>query len=332
MNEKFCIYCFRKDDLSKSHLFSECIGGSIYEFYSCTGCNSVIGSSIEGRLKEAPFFATALDVLNLQPRKQAYRNVRWEDAQTGDRLRLRDGHLEPTPQSKGDGQATGPPAFIREQFLGWVKKKRPHWLEFAKKALDDGQTRINIAGDIFEIRDNSGPRQVNMVSRTVFPWSVLAKITFEAMVAFGFPTAEVMQSYYRSTFTVYKRGEQTTRIDVADTFHRRIQCYQSHILQGKIDLKKLDYKPFHRIDLRVANSGVAYLKVNFFEVISFTVSLGAVNDAEFEHELLGQRLIFPLSEKQVLVDELQAKYADIRKMEDAVATARWSRFKANRDQ
>lgn len=326
---RFCIYCFETDarKLSKTHVFPRTIGGRIWTDLCCCNCNSVIGHMIEGLIKDCLFFAFGIDKLRLQPKHEAFRNIKIADAETGDLLWYVGDDLHAKPRVKPDGSVSGTKEFTTERMTKWIQENYPNWLEHFRREMQRGAAVIDIPGERILVNEKCGDRKITLQGRRCFPFDLLAKIAYECMVGFGFPNVNDVCEFYKSTFGVDNKDGRTTRIDVSDAFSKRVQCFSSYILDGRTDFAQIPYKPFHSVEFRVAKSGVAYVMVNFFEVLSFSVSICQGDEHGISHPtLLGKRYAFPIAKQPPFSVEHSEKYEHMRMMEDAAATARWQLY------
>ena len=164
----------------------------------------------------------------------------------------------------------------------------------------------------------------------LFPFQILPKIAYEITGGFGFPNPRSVAEVFVNTFNIYKRNGETSHIAINLDFYKRVSCDHPQILNGEIDLSKVKYRPFHRMDLRVANeSGVAYLRISFFEAISFIISIGRTKGEEYKNlSQINQTLIFPTDEYGIIVQDLPAEYEELRKKEDKLATEQLQAFES----
>src|SRR4051794_1002287 len=49
-----CIFCLEEKPLTKAHLIPEFLGGNLFAYNECKGCNSELGSKIEAAIRKAP--------------------------------------------------------------------------------------------------------------------------------------------------------------------------------------------------------------------------------------------------------------------------------------
>ena len=80
MNEPVCIFCKKNsldgEDhiLTDEHIIPQVIGGWLTIPYVCKKCNNLtFGSKFEAELKGNGYIVSALDKLNIKPKKEAYR-------------------------------------------------------------------------------------------------------------------------------------------------------------------------------------------------------------------------------------------------------------------
>ncbi len=321
----FCIYC-TEDDVSlfsRAHIFPEAIGGRISIRNVCRSCNSVLGHTVEAEVKKSLFFCAALDKLGIQPTEKAYRHIEIADSKTGARLRYHDDQLRPIPEVVTGHKYTGERSFVEERFLDWVRRNRPHWVDNVKDQFASGVEVINVAGEKFKIKDRNNSK-VNLRATIAFPWNLVAKIAFEAMCGFGFPEETLLREFYLDTFSVYKVGNRTSRIEVSSGFRHRINNLHPQVLDGRKNILDLEFMPYHRVDPRVSKNGTVYLKINFFEAISFVVPIGHVGERELLNpQVLGNAYFFPIDEPYMYPKELEGRHKEVRDGEDASADVRW---------
>lgn len=326
--EKFCIYCLRKDNLSRGHIFPISIGGSFWLNNICKNCNSVIGRSIESEIKECPFLVFGIDKIKIQKKERAFNKLSIKEKNTGVKFRYKQEILEPETLVQKNNKYVGNRIFVKERFLKWVEENRSNWVNYVKEQFDKENSVINVAGDKFKIENIDGWVDLEVSGKVQFPYKMLSKIVFKLMVCSVFPNTESLLNYYYSTFDIVKNNNKVNNIIVKDIFLKRVQCLNSNILGGKINLSELKYEPFHGFYFRITENGIAYIKISFFGVLTFLVAIDQVGkDVRINENLKNKAFHFLTNKHEVETYELdENKIEKVLKRDDAIANARFDSF------
>lgn len=329
--EKFCLYCFTKDELTKGHWFPEVIGGHYYDWYICAKCNSIIGRSIEGKIKGDLFFAEGLARLGIQDRQSAFRDIRIRDKSTGERLQYSGDELVGSPKMRGQSLRIAPPEILKRLVTKDVDKRFPNWLEKYKAELDAGATEIRLPGEIHSFRVEEKKSEVEYLSKNSFPLDLLAKIVYEGAWHLQQFVGRCLLEFYRTTFII-AGSEETgpTSIAVSPEFRNRVMCLNPQAMDGRQSPFEISYRPQHRFELRVTDSGLGYALVVFFEVLPFIVVFGEVGgDCRVNENLLGKSIFMLIEPKELVSLEWPQSIQERTKLYDACATTMWNRFNAD---
>lgn len=327
-NFPFCIYCGETDrtKLTKGHVFAQVIGGRVW-VTNCVKCNSMWGRQVESQIKKTPFFAVGIAKLGLQNIQTAFRDISISDWDTGIPLHIVKGNLEGKPSVDRDRSISGNSEFVIEYMINKTKRDRPHWVEYLRSQFDERKQIINIAGDKFSVQRTKPNKKLKLQGR-LFPYELLAKLTYDLMRGFTFPNSKSMKQFHRSTFEFFASGKKNHRVVIRKEFFNRISTAHMDVLNGKLSLEDIKYSRFHRVDLRVASiSRVVYLKINFFEAVSFIIAISELDGANVTPvELLNQRLLFPIDIFDIIPEKLLQEHEWLRKEEDAAATRSWKNY------
>ena len=321
---RFCIYCFTKENLSRAHLFPRSIGGKIQLKVCCTRCNSLIGQKLEAPVEDCLFFVGGVVTLGIKPRDDAFRKITIRDADTNDRLKYVDGQLHKEASVTSTGNLTGSIEDIIRRSKKRFRSQHPDLLEQYKKQVRKGEGTFRVGEEIYEIKLDSKKTSVEYTGKVQFPYDLLAKISFEAMWLFQQFTGEIIQDFYRSTFVVDKTDSIVTDIDVGSSFKSRVICRSHSVLLGKSEFHEISYKPHHRLDFRISKNDVAYIRIEFFGVLPFIVSLGVVDKNSCTNiDAWDKSFFFPISESTIFDENYPVKYQWVRDDEDDLADAAW---------
>ncbi len=333
MSNRVCIYCLRQGQkFDKAHLFPQCIGGRYwYEEYCCKDCNNSIGRSLEGKLKGHPFFAFGIDKLGIQPPDEAYRDLRIEDKQTGERLKHVDGRLTGTSKIRSDGRRLGPWKELRKRAIDDVKKRFPNSAELYESELDKGSAAIKLPGEVHEFSMEKEYGQVEFIGKHPFPVNLLAKIAYEGMWLAGLFAQDSIQKFHRSTFNVAE-ADGRVQIQVASTFKKRVCLMNPALLRTIENYSELNYKPYHRLDFRVTDMGTAYVRITLFGLLSHIILVDRIEREKIVHkDCLNRAWFFPLEGPKFEYAEYPESILRVVQNENDFVDAVWNAKKGDFD-
>ena len=335
----FCIYCFdqNRDQLSKSHLFPQSIGGRIAARYSCHRCNNLIGTSIEGALKAHLVLAHGICSLGIQPPAKAYDRIPIRDRESKERLKHVDDKLMGTSKIREKNgtkmSRVAPPKEMRRLISNDVKKKYPEEWEQYMREYDAGKRVLRVGNEQHEFRMETKRGEVEFEGKASVPMGLLAKIVFEAVWAFQQFDAHTIQEFHQSTIRIDREPSDgvVNGIQFDQSFASRVWCITQDVSRGRIPLNDIAFRKYHRIDFRVTENGIAYVRVGFFGVLSYIVAFGKLEtDKPSNTELLDRAIIFPVEECAIVPEEYPLEYKDIRTRDDIMARIAWDRYQSCR--
>ncbi|MBU8934503.1 MAG: HNH endonuclease [candidate division Zixibacteria bacterium] len=314
-----------EESFGKAHIFPRSMGGKLWLDNVCKSCNNAIGRTIESHVKKSLLLATAIANLEIQTPEKAFKHLTIRVPKTEIRLEFDKDRLKPKRKVDGNRHIVGDKKFTIERFLAWVDKERPHWLEYVREKLAEGEKRIRIAGDVFEFVDSEGNRAEFEGAR--FPVDLVAKVAFESMHCLGFPTSRLVGLFGARTFDVAIQSDGQKTIQVRQDFLKRVSCLQPQLLDGRKDIGTVKFRPFHRIDCYVSKNAIAYLRVGFFGALSFIVAIGDLEGCELhDPSVTGKPYIFPTTEHDLHPQESYARPEDVKDREDHLADILWNKF------
>lgn len=325
--ERFCLYCFTSDNLSRAHLFPRSIGGKIQEKICCERCNSLIGRKIEAPLEECLFFVGGISELNLKSKDQAFKKIPIRDTENNDTLKYVDGVLHKAAAVTETGNLTGSIKDIIRRGKKKFQGRPPEHLEQYMKQVRKGPGTFHVGEEEYEIKLDIKNTSVEYRAKVLFPWDLLAKISYEAMWLFQQYTGDILQDFRKSTFEVFAIDRQISNITVAPTFQKRVFCRSHSILSGETQFHELKYRPYHRINFRVSQNGTAYILIVFFGVLPFLVALGQVDVNDCNNiDAYEKSFFFPVHESIIYPIPYPSKYDWVKQEEHALADIAWNTF------
>lgn len=331
MGEQICIYCLRLGrQFDKAHLFPQSIGGRFWnDEQCCKECNGAVGRSIEGKLKGHPFFAFGIDKLGIQPPEKAFRDLRIEDKQSGELLKHVDGRLTGTSKVRPDGRRLGPWKELRRRAIDDVKKRLPNWVEYYTSELDKGSSTIRLPGEVHEFSMTKDYGKVEYIGKNPFPLGLLAKIAYEGMMAFGLFTQKSIQRFHSSTFNVTE-DDGNVQIQVATLFKKRV-CHMNPALLRTIEnYAELNYKPYHRLDLRITEKNTAYVRICLFGLLSHIVLVDRIEPEHIVHpDCLNRAWFFPFEGPKFEYAEYPESIVPVVQNENDFVDAVWNAKKSD---
>ncbi len=335
---EFCIYCFEEDPskISSGHIFPQSIGGTVAMNYTCAQCNSSMGGgkgSLEKEATQCLFLMVGTEKLGINPSHIAYRNIQTSDPKTGAAVYFNEGgEVTAGHQILPDGSYASPPQALDGPILADLKSLSPSWKEHVDEAIERGDEIINVPGQQFRVSRITGSRDVTFTSNVKFPFGLLARICYECCFGFSFPNRELYHQFFRGSLNVDLANTSPTRIQLRKDFYLRAMSLNDPILRGDERLWDLPYKPFHRVDLRLTPSNLAYLKIVFFDLVGFIVCLGPVPSGEVNHpHQLAESYIFHYKEDRPIPVPYSKANKRILERDYAVAEVAWHKYseKAN---
>lgn len=322
----FCLYCLDDDAsrMSKEHIFPQCIGGRFWIDNCCKSCNNLIGRTWDNEAKDAPILASGISHLGLQPPEQALGQLKKIDSETGERLHLDGDKLFGSFKILNPRKRKGPPKQLRRSAIEDVRKRFPDYAAWYAEEIRKGSQEISLPGEVHEFREEQKRSTVEFTGKTGFPIALIAKIAYESMFAAGLFTVDSISEFYRTTFEVYKAGSKTTEIAVSSSFRKRLRPLYPDIWRWTTDYSTLSFKPSHSLDFRITDKGIAYIRVNFFEIVSFMVVVSEVNREDVPvKDLLEKRCSFPIEGPKCVCEQLPDCLQSFRQADDVFAKIVW---------
>lgn|GEM_PF-3049773 len=334
--DKLCIYCTRRESdgytLSDAHLIPRSLGGRLSSPFCCTECNNVIGWKVEAKVFDSLFFTFGMKRLKITSPENAFRKIHIEDDDSKEQYRYYGDELLGTPKIRDSGERVGPLPQLIQMWTGDIEKRfNKEWAEFAKDEVLKGRTSVRLPGEIHHIKKTGEIGNLTFTGLTSFPFSLLAKISYEAMFSFGFICDEMMRRFRAESIRVAIENGRIKSIDFNPDFWRRVGRYPHPVWKGDVDYEKLDYQPFHRLDCRITDRGNAYLRISFWRQLVFAVYLGRCSAEDLVNsEVLGRAYIFPMEgDTRVYWEPYPPELKERNDYENAVAdiaAADWEQF------
>jgi len=329
VSEYFCIYCHRENlvNPSKAHIFPQSIGGRVYLRHCCDECNSTFGSHFEGDIMRCLFFTFGMAKTGLKTNEDAFRSIPIIDPATGERYQYDGDEIVGSPKVRSDGTRIAPKRILRKQALKDVEERFPEKLEEYRKQLDNGASEIRIGDEVQTFRKEHLKGPVNFVGQTVFPYAVLAKITYEVVFFASAFHSKLFKDFRNSVFTVNPDLTGEGRIRVADSFLGRVRPGYPDVLRNPNSYSTLEYKRYHYVDYRLSARNVAFVKINFFGQQTFMVVLGELGELpNLNPEVLTQRVIFPIEGQVLALSNYPDEYSTAMRADAAFADIVWDTF------
>ena len=322
----FCLYCFSKSNLSDAHLFPKCIGGSFAMPYCCERCNSSLGTGVESKIKDCLFFCHAMASQGVT-RDEAFRNIEIRERNAESPLKYVNNKLFGKARPPQEGKRIAPPRDMRRLIKKDIEKRLPHWVDYYMERYDAGEKVIRVSNETHRFYTESQTVEAEYRGRVAFPDELLAKIAYEAAFYFGQFKNATLKEFYSSTFDTRATESGKATIRVADDFHRRVWRVRPELLKSGVKYDELAYREYHRIDFRVSEYGVAYVRIEFYGILPFLVSLGRVSREECNMpEWLDKAFLFPLKNEGLKQENYPDNYGDQLFVDGSRAELMMSRY------
>jgi len=302
--ELACIFCGlnsndgEKHAITDEHIIPKVLGGWLTLPFVCKDCNNNrIGSRIESILKKNSFIVSALNKLNIQPKKLAFREAKIElDFNLSGKLKAKyDKSDKPEyyPQQIDDGSIIAP----ENEAKGLLKKQIERWekntgkkVEFDISEFDNFPYDIAIpiyGTDISFIKRRNQKATVT-ISRldAPIPFEIPAIIAFEHLAGLDYNFIRKKEFDHIANW-ILNNGKN---------------C---HVLLNtmlrNISPDDLEYLPYHYIKYGFQSEGISAIVV-LFGVIKFLVFLGEIeNINDFAHQdILDYYHVYDLNTKELL--------------------------------
>ncbi len=129
LRSDICIWCGEKNDLTKSHLIPESLGGWFKPRISCRKCNSILGHAFEAEAFKNAFLTAAISKFGISAKKDVYRLAKITDTETGAPMSIgKDGRARPIPGKVGKSAFRGDFATDAKRYWrSWFANNRPNW-------------------------------------------------------------------------------------------------------------------------------------------------------------------------------------------------------------
>ena len=300
MNETVCIFCKKNsldgEDhiLTNEHIIPQVIGGWLTIPYVCKKCNNLtFGSKFEAELKGNGYIVSALDKLNIKPKKEAYRaaDLRLLFPSKEEKLKAyydEKGTAQFYPQKLKNNTLLVPEDKAKQILSKQIKRyEKEHDVKIAFDIDSYSDLPYNIVIPIYgtdisfiKTRDEKAKLYYHNLTKPISPL-LPATISFELLSLLDYNL--VMKSCFDSFRNwILENGE--------NTFVR----LNSH-LKG-MDPLEVNYLPNHFIRFGYYSDCLVTV-VGIFGVIKYSVFLGKINNLESPQLLrvLDKYMVFDLA-------------------------------------
>jgi len=326
--DNFCLYCFSQSDITRMHLFPQVIGGRWSDYWCCAKCNSLIGQGVEGEIKKHLFFAYAIAKTELAKLDVAFEQIRITERESGERVKYVDGRLMGTARPRTQSRRIAPPKDMRRLIIKDIKKRYPKELDRYKNEYDSGQRIIRVGNEEHVFLEESKRATMEFQGKGGIPVSLLAKIAYESVWVFGQFGRDTLQRFYKDTFRVMQDSlGHVVRVECDNSLGMRVYCLQPNIRDGTTELDTVTFKRFHRLDFRVSERNIAYVRIEFFGVLPYIVAIGNIRRQDaLNADYLDTAYFFPIDENTIHLEKYPEEYAGTIARNDALASLIWHRW------
>jgi len=306
IKEKFkekirCIFCRlnEKDgeehQLTDEHVIPQVLGGWLSIPFVCKTCNNdYLGRKIESKLKKNGYIVTALDKLEIQPKKLAYGEAKlYLDFPLSGELKATfnpKGKPEYYSQKIEDGSIIVP----EEKAKDLLKKQIERWEKKTGKKVDFNisdynDLPYNIAIPIYgtdivfiKLKNQKPVLKISGLSEPI-PFRVPAKIAFEHLSGLNYPF-------------IFKEEFDPIRKWILNNGENKNVLINNPL--RKVKPYELKYLPYHYIKFEYGNGGLSAV-VSLFGVLKFSVFLCALSSLQdfINNDILEYYYVYDLKNK-----------------------------------
>ena len=272
-----CIFCAKNSldgpqhKLTNEHIIPECLGGWITIPFLCGQCNNkLLGSQVEGRLKQNAYIVAAIDKTEIGTAYKTYNRaditVEFEDGKTvrGKYDRKHQIKLVPTPQSDGSLIASEEEskAILFKQIKRFERDNNIS-VSFDEKDYESSPYDVlikipNTDKSFIKSRDAKG---ITLISNLVepIPFLVPMSIAFENIAGFSYqfaiqPAFDPLRDWINN-----------------DQLQNKVMLLNP--IDSSIAPNEYNYEPYHHLRYSMVNDGLVALVV-LFNQITFSVFMG----------------------------------------------------------
>lgn len=327
VDSNICIWCGRAVPLTKSHIFPECLGIRFIMYVSCSACNSFFGEKVEGTIMNNAFFCAAISKLGLKDKKDAYRQAKKIDTETGYEVMINeDGRVQTIPKMLSNSRFIGTPKQLKEMAVKRFKRQNPNTSTRPIEEFYDDKESKN-----FQYEGVNFSKVIYPESNTEVRFSqkrdpepkLVFKIVHEFLTTSGLIRTPEIRQNMKNLYSVAFYNDKT-RIFFSSELTERYITNTTHTFREYKQLEEIPFLNFHYVMLRLSKKQILYVEVVFFGQVKTIFSIGPVTKVDpYTLLMLDIGLVFMLGEPMPFESRFpNVKRASETKLSDVVVEIR----------
>lgn len=302
--EHKCIFCAKNSDdglehkITNEHVIPKVLGGWITLPILCKKCNNdVLGRQAESQLKQNAYIVSAIDKLNIKPRKKAYHHasisISFDNDITARAIFNDSGSVKLRSTIQPNGSIIVPNENVKADLKKMVKRSfktkgisAPNIDKIYNQAQLDVLTPIPGTGIFFKkISNSNGTINISNLNKPI-PFIIPASIAFKNIAGF---------SYH---FAIQKAFDPFRDWILDNNFENKVMVHT--IFNQSLAPNTFNYQPIHYLRYSIIEDGLVCLVV-LFNVLIFTVFMGFNPDLTFlpDQRLLDKYIVYDIKDRDL---------------------------------